>query len=105
MFTFSQKNRNAFLKRFGADMHIQKHGTEEWLPIRGILERKLVEESSTVSFTLYVTVNSDLAEQEDLIRFEDKVYEISYLNNDLSGLVDCYLTLKGDRNGRTNKYI
>lgn len=105
MFKFSQKNRDAFLKRFGADMHIQKHGSTEWLPIRGILERKLVEESSTVTFTLYVTLNSDLAVQEDLIKFEDKVYEISYLNNDLSGLVDCYLTLKGDTNGRTSKYV
>ncbi|CAH0132868.1 hypothetical protein SRABI106_00032 [Rahnella aquatilis] len=104
MFDFSKKGRESFLKRMGHDLKIKKE-SEGWVNIRAIPERKLIDTENEVSATIYITADADEVLQGNHILLNGEVFEISYIDNDLSGLVDCYLSLIGDENGRTSKYV
>ena len=103
MFDFSKKSRESFLKRMGHDLKIKKESG--WVNIRAIPERKLIDTENEVSAMIYITADADEVLQGDHILLNGEVFEISYIDNDLSGLVDCYLSLIGDENGRTSKYV
>lgn len=98
MFPYTKKQRTAFLKRFGVPVLIND---KEQLVI---IEKEIVQENDAVSETLFVTTDSDFVNQEDTIKLQNKIYRIAYIKDDTSGLVDCYLSLKGGENGRETKY-
>ncbi|MEZ7211443.1 hypothetical protein HN028_14275 [Pantoea ananatis] len=98
MFEFSKKQRLNFLKRFGIEVRINSKNT------LAIPERTTTDENGQVSETLYVTADIDDVKQDFVVVIDGENYRIAYINNDNSGLVNCYLSTQGEQNGRKSKY-
>ncbi|WP_205955072.1 hypothetical protein [Pantoea stewartii] len=98
MFEFSKKQRLNFLKRFGVEVLINNKKA------LAIPERTTTDENGQVSETLYVTADIDDVKQDFVVVIDGENYRIAYINNDNSGLVNCYLSAQGEQNGRKSKY-
>ncbi|WP_039660899.1 hypothetical protein [Pantoea sp. MBLJ3] len=87
MFEFSQKQRLNFLMRFGLKTKV--NAKEVFV----IPERTTNSDNGQVTEELYVTANSDDVKQGYIIELDGETYKIAYINNDNSGLVNCYLSI------------
>lgn len=87
MFEFSQKQRLNFLTRFGFKTKVNSKD------VFVIPERTTNTENGQVTEELYVTANSDDVKQGYIVELDGETYKIAYINNDNSGLVNCYLSI------------
>lgn len=98
-FPYSKKQKQSFLNRFGQKIKIND---EEQL---GIVESKIIEEERAVTESIFVTVDELVVKQQDIVQIKNNIYEVSYIVDDGSGLVDAYLSLTGSTEGRGSKYV
>lgn len=99
LFPYTEKQKQEFVKRFGREILINGEKS------LGILEINISNDNGQISETIYITDDKNKVKQQDEIQFNDNIYEIAYIVDDTSGLVDCYLSLIGDDNGRDGKYV
>ncbi|EMM6967534.1 hypothetical protein QM190_06825 [Enterobacter hormaechei] len=98
-FPYSEKQKQAFLTRFGQKVKINQ--TERL----AIVETKIINENSQVSETIYITTDALWINQDDTVELFDNFYRVAYIVRDGSGLVDGYLSLTSDNEGREGKYV
>ncbi|KLP78427.1 hypothetical protein ABF80_07915 [Enterobacter hormaechei subsp. steigerwaltii] len=97
-FPYSEKQKMSFLNRFGQKILIND---KEHL---AIIEKKIVEEVQAITESMYITVDENVIKEDDAVKIKTKVYNVSYIVDDGSGLVDAYLSLISDTN-RGSKYV
>ncbi|SAI06264.1 Uncharacterised protein [Enterobacter hormaechei] len=97
-FPYSEKQKMSFLNRFGQKILIND---KEHL---AIIEKKIVEEVQAITESMYITVDENVIKEDDAVKIKTKVYNVSYIVEDGSGLVDAYLSLISDTN-RGSKYV
>ncbi|HGV5838916.1 hypothetical protein JNN41_07375 [Escherichia coli] len=98
LFTYTQKQKQEFLKRFGQTLLIDNKET------LAIVEIEITNVDGQVSETFYITIDEVIARQDLEVHYKENIYRIAYIVNDGSGLVNAYLSLIGDNSGRTSKY-
>ncbi|EMM2093302.1 hypothetical protein CSB66_2454 [Enterobacter hormaechei] len=97
-FPYSEKQKQSFLNRFGQKVLIND---KENL---AIIEKKIVEDERAVTESMYITADENNIKEDDTVKIKSKVYTVSYIVDDGSGLVDAYLSLISDTN-RGSKYV
>lgn len=98
IFPFTDKQKQAFLNRFGRPVKIDNNNE------LAIIEHEITNTDGQVSETIYVTADFNKVKQGSTVSFDGFNYEIAYIVNDGTGLVNCYLSLTSDDNGRKSKY-
>ena len=98
IFPYTEKQKQAFLIRFGRPVKINDD-TE-----LGIIETEITTSDGQVSETKYITADANKISQGSTVKIDSNIYEVAYIVNDGSGLVNAYLSITGDDNGRTSKY-
>ncbi|MCK6891124.1 hypothetical protein ABKV35_13985 [Enterobacter kobei] len=96
IFPYTEKQKQAFLKRFGSKVKINQ--TERL----AIVETQILNENGQVSETLYITTDALWITQDDIVELFDNTYRVAYIVRDGSGLVDGYLSLTNDEG---SKYV
>lgn len=91
IFPFTDKQKQAFLIRFGQKIKI--NDSDEL----GIVEIEINNDNGQVSETIYITADINKVKQEDEVLLNEILYTIAYLVNDGSGLANCYLAFKGEQ--------
>ncbi|MGS7257711.1 hypothetical protein [Enterobacter hormaechei] len=99
IFPFTEKQKKSFLTRFGQKVKINQ--TERL----AIVETQILNENGQVSETLYITTDALWINQDDTVELFDNLYRVAYIVRDGSGLVDGYLSITGDNEGREGKYV
>ncbi|HAW2200208.1 TPA: hypothetical protein JLO99_002733 [Escherichia coli] len=89
IFPYSEKQKQAFLSRFGQKIKINDKDS------LGIVEIEITNDNGQVSETIYITADIKKIKQEDSVLLNDILYNVAYVVNDGSGLVNCYLAFKG----------
>lgn len=98
MIKFSQRQIDNLLK-FG-DNFQKEDGTN----VRAIYEQSLIENKGQISQTTKLTCQQGKLSQNDIIIIDNKRYEVGYIDDDNSGIIDAHLNFKGDGVKR-GKYI
>jgi len=91
---FSKSQIASFLKL--GDEYKRSDGT----PFAGILEKTLTDQDGRISETLTLTVEFGELVKGDRVGVNGEEYKIAYINDDLSGLVTCYLEVAGGCRGK-----
>ncbi len=91
---FSKSQIASFLKL--GDEYKRSDGT----PFTGILEKTLTEQDGRISETLTLTVEFGELVKGDRVGVNGEEYKIAYINDDLSGLITCYLEVAGGGRGK-----
>ena len=98
MIKFSQSQIDK-LSKFGDD-----YEKEDGSIIRAIYEQTLIENQGQISQTTKLTCQQGQLAQNDIVTISSKRYEVGYIDDDNSGIIDAHLNFKGDGVKR-GKYI
>lgn len=98
MIKFSQSQIDKLLK-FG-DVYQKEDGSN----VRAIYEQSLIENQGQISQTTQLTCQQGKVEQNDIVIIDSKRYEVGYIDDDNSGIINAHLNFKGDGVKR-GKYI
>ncbi|QEH56854.1 hypothetical protein [Citrobacter portucalensis] len=88
---YTEKQKQSFLTRFGQKIKINDKDA------LGIVEIEINNDNGQVSETLYITADINSIKQDDSVLLNEILYNVAYLTNDGSGLVNCYLTYKTEQ--------
>lgn len=89
MLKFNTKQRKQLLSL--GDLYIRGDG----VPVQGIYDQRIIENNGQISQTMMLTCNQGELKQDDKININGSDYIVAYINDDNSGIIDCYLNIKG----------
>lgn len=68
--------------------------------VNGLLEKTLSEYDGKVSEVLTLSVEYGELVKDDRVSVNGEVYKVAYINDDLSGIITCYLEVIGGGRGK-----
>lgn len=91
---FSKAQVASFLKL--GDEYQKSDGT----PFTGLFEKTLTDTDGRIAETLTLTVEYGELVKNDHVGVYGDTYKVAYIDDDLSGLVTCYLEIVGGGRGK-----